>query len=54
MGSSGVKGADGGDYDLLLVVAQFRVERQGEDFGGGTLGLGEVARLVAEVTERGL
>ena len=50
----GVKGADGGDYGLLLVVAQFGVEGKGEDFGSGAFGLGEVSQFVAEVAERGL
>ena len=51
---SGVKGADGFDDGLLLVVAEFGVDGQGEDFGGGALGVGEVAGLVAQVFERGL
>jgi hypothetical protein len=43
--------ADGGDYGLLLVVAEFGIEGQGEDFGGGKFGVGEVSGLVAEVAE---
>ena len=51
---SGVEGADGFDDGLLFVVAEFGVDGQGEDFGGGAFGVGEVAGLVAEVFERGL
>ena len=50
----GVEGADGVDDGLLLVVAEFGVDGQGEDFGGGAFGVGEVAGFVAEVFERGL
>ncbi len=42
---------DGGDYGLLLVFAEFGEDRQGEDFAGGALGLGEVALGVAEGLE---
>ena len=48
---SGVEAADSVDHGLLFVVAEFGVDGQGEDFGGGALGVGEVAGLVAEVFE---
>ncbi len=53
MGSC-VEGPDGGDDGFLLIQAEFGVKRQGQDFGGGALGLGKIAGLVAEVFERGL
>ena len=46
-----VEAADGFDDGLLFVVAEFGVDGEREDFGGGALGLGEVARAVAEVAE---
>ena len=49
-----VEGADGLDYGLLLVFAEFGVEGEGEDLGGGGFGVGEVAGLVAEGFEGGL
>ena len=48
------RSADGVDDGLLLVVAELGVDGQGEDFGGGLFGVGEVAGFVAEVFERGL
>jgi len=39
---------------LLFGVEEFGVDREGEDFGGGALGVGEVAGLVAERLEGGL
>ncbi len=43
--------ADGVDDGLLFVVAEFGVDGEGEDFGGGALGFGEVAGAVAKVAE---
>ncbi len=54
LGVSGVEGADGVDDGLLFVVAEFGVDGEGEDFGGGAFGVGEVAGFVAEVFEGGL
>ena len=42
-----VEVADGFDYGLLFVFAEFGVDGQGEDFGGGAFGFGEVAWFVA-------
>ncbi len=53
-GGLGVEGADGGDDGLLLVVAEFGVEGEREDFGGGAFGFGEVAGVVPEEAKRGL
>jgi hypothetical protein len=49
--TSGVEAADGFDYGLLFVVAEFGVDGQGEYFGGGEFGLGKIAGLIAEVME---
>ena len=35
------------DDGLLFVFAEFGVDGEGEDFGGGLLGVGEVAEFVA-------
>ncbi len=50
----GIKSADGFDYGVLFVFAEFGVEGEGEDFGGGAFGVGEVAGAVAEGGESGL
>ena len=53
-GLSGIESADGVDDGLLFVVAEFGVDGEGEDFGGSTFGVGEVAGFVAEFFEGGL
>ena len=45
---SGVKLPDGFDDGVLLVFAELGVDGEGEDFGGGAFGVGEVAGFVAE------
>ena len=48
-GGSGVERADGINNSLLLIVTNFGVDGQSEDFCGGKFRMGEVTRLVPEI-----
>ncbi len=50
----GEEGGDGFHDGYLFVFAELGVEGKREDLGGGLFGMGEVAGLVAEVSEAGL